>query len=343
MSVYPDTSPDWLAVHGNGADPLPLALCVPAYNAAWCLPRLLASAAAQTRPFAEVLVYDDASSDDTAAVARAYGARVIRGETNRGCAHGKNALAGAAQAPWLHFHDADDDLLPNFSRVAERWLARADAPDVVLLSYEFRDNSTGELLAVRTFDDARVSADAVAFTVLEQINNFGLYRRGPFLAAGGYDTDPRVLYNEDVAMHVRLALAGLSFRAEHEPTGISYRVGGSMSAASQARCLVAQYHVLRNAAARIRPSHRAVVSARLWGVAGGAGSHLDWSAAHAALALAVELGGRIPQRTAGSLPFRAVAAVAPRLALHARERLVRRTRAELRPAPETRPPAHQAP
>lgn len=56
-----------------------IAMCVPAYNAAKHLPVLIASAAAQTVPFDEIWVYDDASTDDTAEVARALGARVVRG------------------------------------------------------------------------------------------------------------------------------------------------------------------------------------------------------------------------------------------------------------------------
>ncbi len=66
------------------------ALLIPAWNAAAWLPRLLASAAAQTTPFDETWVYDDASCDDTAAVAERLGALVIRGQTNVGCSAGKN-------------------------------------------------------------------------------------------------------------------------------------------------------------------------------------------------------------------------------------------------------------
>jgi glycosyltransferase involved in cell wall biosynthesis len=55
-----------------------LALCIPAFNAAQFLPRLLGSAAAQKIPFDELLVYDDCSTDDTAEVARALGATVVQ-------------------------------------------------------------------------------------------------------------------------------------------------------------------------------------------------------------------------------------------------------------------------
>ena len=68
-------------------------MLIPAYNAAAYLPRLLESAARQTERFDEIWVYDDCSKDETAEIAESYGARVVRGAVNRGCSHGKNALA----------------------------------------------------------------------------------------------------------------------------------------------------------------------------------------------------------------------------------------------------------
>ena len=60
-----------------------IALCIPAFNAAKYLPRLLESAKIQLFPFKDILVYDDASTDNTSAIAEQYGAKVIYGEVNR--------------------------------------------------------------------------------------------------------------------------------------------------------------------------------------------------------------------------------------------------------------------
>ena len=91
-----------------------LALCIPAYNAANYLPRLLQSAKDQSPPFDEILVYNDASTDETISIAEKFGARVISGKLNKGCSFGKNALGEYTKCEWVHFHDADDDLLPGF-------------------------------------------------------------------------------------------------------------------------------------------------------------------------------------------------------------------------------------
>jgi len=309
-----------------------LALCIPAYNAAWCLPRLLESAAAQTIPFDEILVYNDCSPDDTAAVAESFGARVIHGDVNVGCSAGKNRLGEAATSEWIHFHDADDELKPNFVEATQRWMAQGDAaPDIVLFGYEERWDDTGELLGIRTFDDAALRSDPVGYTIRRQINPFlGLYRRSAFLKAGGYGLDPDVLYNEDVAFHCKMARAGLTFAADETVTVINHRVRMSMSQANGAKCARAQYHVMRKAAASSPDRYAPLIADRLWGIAGVAGRYLDWETADEAVALAVKLNGRTPSTDAGSSAFRLAASIAPRLSMRLREHAVRRLRPQLR-------------
>src|SRR2546430_11591400 len=94
---------------------LAVSLLIPAYNAESWLSDLLTDAVNQTLPFSEILVYDDASGDETGRVARSFGARVFRGEQNRGAAFARNRLIASTDATWLHFHDADDRLSPNFN------------------------------------------------------------------------------------------------------------------------------------------------------------------------------------------------------------------------------------
>lgn len=305
-----------------------LALLIPAYNAAAHLSRLLASARAQSEPFDEIWVYDDASNDDTAAHAEQLGARVIRGATNRGCSVGKNVLARQTGAAWVHFHDADDELLPNFVALARRWMADG-RHDVVLIPYEERDEASGRLIATRRFDPADVARDARSYAIREQINPFcGLYRREAFLAAGGYDEDPKVLFNEDVATHIQLAFAGLSFAVETEVAIVNYRRAGSMSGANQLRCIQAHYEVLRKTAERPGAAlYAQELASKLWKAAGVLGAHLDWERADGAAALAQRLA---PSSIGGSPAFRALARVSPPAALRLRERMIRVLRPSLR-------------
>ena len=86
-----------------------IALCIPAYNAANYLPRLLKSAARQIIQFDEILVYDDCSSDATSEIAEQSRTKVIRGDVNRSY-FWEDKLSEITSCDWIHFHDADDKL-----------------------------------------------------------------------------------------------------------------------------------------------------------------------------------------------------------------------------------------
>jgi glycosyltransferase involved in cell wall biosynthesis len=308
-----------------------LALCIPAYNAAWCLPRVLEAARRQEPPFDEILVHDDCSTDATSEVAAAFGARVIRADVNRGAPGGKNRLAREAKSEWVTFIDADDLILPHFTRIARDWMTRPDAPDVVLFNYQYRDLSTDQLISVRNFDDAALRADPLGYALREQLNNFGFYRRATFLDAGGFDEDPAVLFNEDVAMHVRLAGAGLRFRAESTVSAINYRVAGSMSGANSARCWRAHLQVMRNAATRFPVQYHATIGEKLWLNAGYAAACSDWSTARESADFACSLGVRFPRWATPS--FRIAAGLLGARAVFLREGLIRAFKRHLRAKP----------
>lgn len=307
-----------------------LALCIPAYNAAAYLPRLLESAARQLVPFDEIIVCDDASGDKTVNTARSFGVVVLVNESNAGCSFSKNRTLEAATADWIHFHDADDELLPNFTTLAAAWMARIDAPDVVLFDYEYRDNETEQLLARSHFNDEELRRDPLRYAILNQINPFcGLYRRTRLVDVGGYDTDPKVLYNEDVAFHCKLALAGFSFRAEKELAIINYRIKASMSGANQVKCLRAHHAVMRKVAAVTGDCYRGEIASRLWAVATGLAAFERWDEVDEALACARRLAVGIPDTCPTKFAMLS-RLLGPRLAFRVREKLIRLFKPELR-------------
>jgi glycosyltransferase involved in cell wall biosynthesis len=299
-----------------------IALLIPAYNAATHLPRLLKSAADQTKPFDEIWVYDDCSTDDTSAVAKKLGAKVVRGEANRGCTFGKSMLAQHATCDWIHFHDADDLLLPNFMDRALEWVEELSV-DVVIFGCEERLEDTSEILSVTLPNDIEIVGDPIAYAIEHKINAIsGLYRRDAFLVAGGFDSDPDVLFNEDQACHCWLARAGLKFRADPTVTVVNLRRRSSMWTTNQDRCLRAHFHVLRKAlAATTEDRHRKLIAERLWHVVAGSASFLDWRTADQAALLAIELASPLSAPT--GYTFKALCSVSPRFALRVREGLIR--------------------
>jgi glycosyltransferase involved in cell wall biosynthesis len=101
-----------------------VSVVIPAFNREPFLPAALASVVRQRprRP-AEVIVVDDGSTDDSAAVAERHGARVIRHGRRRGAAEARNTGFAAAAQPWVALLDSDDEWLPD--HLATVWLYRS--------------------------------------------------------------------------------------------------------------------------------------------------------------------------------------------------------------------------
>ncbi len=89
-----------------------VSVVVPTYNRAYCLPRTVDSALAQTHPSVEVIIVDDGSTDDTSdLVAARYGddarVRLIR-RTNGGVSAARNTGLGDARGDYVALLDSDD-------------------------------------------------------------------------------------------------------------------------------------------------------------------------------------------------------------------------------------------
>ena len=90
-----------------------VSIVTPCYNGARFLPETLRSALAQTVPALEVIVVDDGSTDDSAAIAESFGApvRVLR-QANQGESVARNKALSEARGTHVLFLDADDLLEP---------------------------------------------------------------------------------------------------------------------------------------------------------------------------------------------------------------------------------------
>lgn len=93
----------------------PLSVLVVTYNSAKLLADVLESVLSHDGPLRELIVVDNASTDDSLAIARSFeprGARVMAAGTNRGFAGGNNDAARAATAPVLLLLNPDAILEP---------------------------------------------------------------------------------------------------------------------------------------------------------------------------------------------------------------------------------------
>jgi glycosyltransferase involved in cell wall biosynthesis len=120
-----------------------LTVIMPAFQAAATIERAIASVVAQTFTDWELIVVDDASTDETAAMAERCAARdprirVIRLERNLGAAAAMNLGWQSTRAPFVAIHDADDESLPG--RLAAQLAFMQSHPEVTC-SGEGRNSS----------------------------------------------------------------------------------------------------------------------------------------------------------------------------------------------------------
>jgi GT2 family glycosyltransferase len=178
---------------------------IPARNAASTIGECLLATLSQSLPkeHYEIIVVDDGSSDATARIARQAGVRVIP-QPPRGAAAARNAGARSARGDVLVF--LDTDCVPKLDWLAQM-IAPLDDPAVAGVRGAYQSHEAGLFprLIQAEWDETyrqlgrRPSIGAVS-------RNSAAYRRGAFLAAGGFD--PTFSGAEDLDLSYRLTEAG---------------------------------------------------------------------------------------------------------------------------------------
>jgi len=196
--------------------PRPLvSVIVPSYNGARFLPESLDSILAQSYPRIEILLLDDASTDDTPDVAARYGDRItyVRQPVNRGIYHNVNDGIRRAAGELVAVYHADDVYLPT---IVEREVAYLTAhPDVaaVFASDIFIDAAGRDYGRLRLPPEIRGERPLDHATVLNALltykNRFlvcpsAMVRASTYAAVGLY-REERYGIASDLEMWLRIA------------------------------------------------------------------------------------------------------------------------------------------
>ena len=115
-------------------------IVVPIHNRAATIGRCVASVSGQEFSDYELILVDDASTDDSAAQMRALcdqRLRAIFHKQNRGTGPARNTGIDAARGEWIIFLDSDDELVPGALGVMAGLVARAPA-DIAALWFRCR-------------------------------------------------------------------------------------------------------------------------------------------------------------------------------------------------------------
>lgn len=311
-----------------------IALLIPAYNAAAFLPRLLQSAMAQDPVFDEIWIHDDCSTDTTAAVGRALGAKVFTNPTNVGCTAGKAQLSTLTKCDWVHFHDADDELLPGFTAAVRTVIESNPGLDAIITGTEECAEDDPSHRAIGIPNRQLLLSNPNLFSLKYKVNAIcGIYRRSFLLEHDVLRVNDHEAYNEDQAIQLNLVIAGARFECVSDVMVRSYKQSASMSQSNAAKCARSQMHViLRALDAIIDDNSRSILccaaTERLWAVVATAAANADFITAKEAAGHAVRA-APIP-RSAGGKVFRELAKMNPAGAILFREVWIRLFKPSLR-------------
>lgn len=197
-----------------------LTVIVPAYNEAETLADTLRSLREQTLPPAEIMVVDDCSTDETAAIAKSFEVTVLRPPVNTGSKAGAQTFAlDGVRTDLVMAVDADTTLAPDAIEVL---LAAFDDPEVAA--------ACGLVVPRRVatvWERGRYIEYMLAFSLFKRIQDqygkpmissgcFSVYRTAELRAIGGWST--RTLA-EDVDLTWSLYTAGRKVRFLPEAVG----------------------------------------------------------------------------------------------------------------------------
>jgi len=213
-----------------------VAAVIPHWNRRDLLATLLENLARQTRPFDEIIVADNGSSDGSPELAEATAARVIRLESNLGFAAAVNRGVAATRADWIAILNNDVTLDPRWLETllnnAERqgaWFACGKilrASDPTIVDATFDEISRGAC----AWRCGSGRLDAPVWNELRTIHmapmTAAIFRRSLFDDIGQLD-ESFESYLEDVDFGLRCAAAGRS--GIYVPTAVAHHLGSATS------------------------------------------------------------------------------------------------------------------
>ena len=180
-----------------------VSVVIPAYNGtSRYLEPTIQSVLAQTYADYEIIVVDDASTDDTGAlVQKIPQVRYLRRSQNGGQAAARNTGAQVAQGPYLAFLDQDDLWEPTFLEETLRILKSSPrAPLVHCDGYQVDEQNS-----ILEYDAAMKHSGSITQLLRgghDVATSGTLFRKAGFDAVGGYDAQLSIWEDMDLAIRL---------------------------------------------------------------------------------------------------------------------------------------------
>lgn len=214
----------------SGAPPR-ITIGIPSYNGAAFISKCIESVLRQTRGDFELLVIDDASTDDSAGIIQSFNdprIRFFQNATRLGLVGNWNACVERAGGEYVCILHDDDIMLPEMIERSVGMLEQHPNAGYVFSAIERIDERGNQIYAYRPPENNRICEGVVFFRELVCGNPISassvVTRRAAYVHVGEFDV--RLEYTPDWEMWMRLALQydvayiaePLTFRREHQQT-----------------------------------------------------------------------------------------------------------------------------
>ncbi len=213
---------------------------MPSYNASRYIGRALDSVLKQSERPKEIIVVDDASSDNTADIVRERGdtVRLLSNDSNHGPGYSRNRGAAASTGDYLLFVDADDMLAEDHVRVVSRLFDRWADADAVVSGIQQIESDGKPLGQPRIYHRCADKPKNILPLLLRGevlVSGNHSFRRSAFNSVGGYDEIEmwhmgRRVQAEDNDLAFRMSVRS-KFVASDIPT-VQYRMHSGQSSIS---------------------------------------------------------------------------------------------------------------
>ena len=226
-----------------------VSVALPVHNASATLAETLDSLVQQTLQDFEVVLLDDASSDDSVAIASRYQdrlqLRLLRAEQNLGISGARNRLLAEIDADYIAILDHDDLCHPERLQRQRDFLDSHADIDIVGSTVAYfsqrSDLPQGLKLLRHPAGDAAIKTRLLLNTAM--VHPSAMARRSFFADCGGYQAEFSPA--EDYALWCRAALLGKRFANLDEPL-LYYRLHASQTSQVQGqRMLVKDIEIKR--------------------------------------------------------------------------------------------------
>jgi glycosyltransferase involved in cell wall biosynthesis len=218
-----------------------VSVVIPCFNHGRFLGQAIESALAQQACAVQVIVVDDGSTDDSAAVAGRYASVHLVRQPNAGLSWARNAGLRACTSDVVIFLDADDRLVPGAVTAALRAFRRHPLAAMVFGRCELIDADGRPLPTVLPVVTANYYQELLEMNFI-WMPAMVAFRRTAVLDVGGFD--PAVNASADYDVYLRIART--SPVSGHDELVAQYRQHGANMSGDPALMLATTLRVLRS-------------------------------------------------------------------------------------------------